>query len=79
MSGSLQSAIESEDDATLTLSVNDQDIRDVIELISLASGENIVVGKNVSGTISADFEDVTVAEAARGHRTAERIHLRSAR
>ncbi len=41
---------------------NELDVRQLLELISRRSGMNILVSPLVSGTITANFEGVTVEE-----------------
>ena len=41
---------------------NELDVRQLLELISRRSGMNILVSPKVSGTITANFEKVTIQE-----------------
>ncbi|UCD74987.1 MAG: hypothetical protein JSV91_14515 [Phycisphaerales bacterium] len=48
---------------TVTLQVNDTDLAQVLEMLSIQSKKNIITSKSVSATISANLFDVTFYEA----------------
>ena len=48
---------------TVTLQVNDTDLSQVLEMLSIQSKKNIITSKSVSATISANLFDVTFYEA----------------
>lgn len=48
---------------TVTLAVQDTDLAQVLEMLSIQSQKNIITSKNVSATISANLYDVTFYEA----------------
>ncbi|MDY7108380.1 MAG: hypothetical protein SYC29_07055, partial [Planctomycetota bacterium] len=48
---------------TVTLAVQDTDLSQVLEMLSIQSQKNIITSKNVSATISANLYDVTFYEA----------------
>jgi len=48
---------------TVTLAVNDTDLAQVLEMLSIQSQKNIITSRNVSATISANLYDVTFYEA----------------
>jgi type IV pilus assembly protein PilQ len=47
----------------ITIEFKDVDIKEVIDTIAMASGANIVVGREVTGTITVRFKDVPWREA----------------
>jgi type IV pilus assembly protein PilQ len=51
------------DYGTVTLAVQDTDLAQVLEMLSIQSQKNIITSKNVSATISANLYDVTFYEA----------------
>ncbi|MBX3414868.1 MAG: secretin and TonB N-terminal domain-containing protein [Pirellulales bacterium] len=52
-----------EGDANLHINIQNEDLRDVLELLSKQSGLNILASKNVGGSVSAVLNNVTVDEA----------------
>jgi len=46
-----------------TLTIQEADIKQVLEMFAELSGRNIVVGRSVSGTVSASLNDVSIEEA----------------
>ncbi len=48
---------------TVTLAVQDTDLAQVLEMLSIQTQKNIITSKNVSATISANLYDVTFYEA----------------
>ncbi len=56
-------AVEVTDYGTVTLAVQDTDLAQVLEMLSIQSQKNIITSKNVSATISANLYDVTFYEA----------------
>ena len=46
----------------ITTHINELDVRQLLELISRRSGMNILVSPKVTGTITANFEKVTIQE-----------------
>ncbi|MHC5114100.1 MAG: type II secretion system protein GspD [Planctomycetota bacterium] len=48
---------------TVTLAVQDTDLAQVLEMLSIQSQKNIITSRNVSATISANLYDVTFYEA----------------
>ncbi|MBT8485404.1 MAG: hypothetical protein HKO59_06085 [Phycisphaerales bacterium] len=48
---------------TVTLAVQDTDLAQVLEMLSIQSQKNIITSKNVSATISANLYDVTFHQA----------------
>lgn len=46
-----------------SLQIQDTDIRRVLETLAQLSGESILVSKSVSGTVSANLQDVTIEQA----------------
>jgi len=55
--------VEVSDYGTVTLAVQDTDLAQVLEMLSIQSQKNIITSKNVSATISANLFDVTFHEA----------------
>lgn len=55
--------VEVSDFGTVTLAVQDTDLAQVLEMLSIQSQKNIITSKNVSATISANLFDVTFYEA----------------
>jgi type IV pilus assembly protein PilQ len=51
------------DYGTVDLAVQDTDLAQVLEMLSIQGRKNIIVGKNVSATVSANLYDVTFYEA----------------
>jgi len=51
------------DYGTVTLTVKDTDLAQVLEMLSIQSKRNIITSKNVSATVSANLYDVTFDEA----------------
>jgi len=49
--------------ALISLDVQDADVRDVLRLLSVESGMNIVFGPEITGSVSATLRDVTLEEA----------------
>ncbi|MBL8857908.1 MAG: hypothetical protein JNL28_05340 [Planctomycetes bacterium] len=47
----------------VSIQIKDQDIRNVIELIATSANANVVVGKEVAGSVSVRFNDVPWREA----------------
>lgn len=47
----------------VTIQIKDKDIRDVIDLIATGANANVVVGKEVTGSVSVRFNDVPWREA----------------
>ena len=54
--------IQFDRDGLISLHTNELDVRTLLELISRRSGLNILVSPKVSGTITANFEKVTIQE-----------------
>ncbi|MGA7502145.1 MAG: hypothetical protein WBX00_36090, partial [Isosphaeraceae bacterium] len=54
--------IQFDRDGLISLHTNELDVRQLLELISRRSGMNILVSPKVSGTITANFEKVTIQE-----------------
>lgn len=52
-----------EGDANLHINIQNEDLRDVLELLSKQSGLNILASKNVGGSVSAVLNNVSVDEA----------------
>ena len=52
--------IQFDRDGLITMHTNELDVRQLLELISRRSGMNILVSPNVQGTITANFEKVTL-------------------
>lgn len=52
-----------EGDGNLHINIQNEDLRDVLELLSKQSGLNILASKNVGGTVSAVLNNVSVDEA----------------
>ena len=50
-------------DVLIQLDVQDADIRDVLRLLSMESGMNIVFGPEITGPVSATMRDVSLEEA----------------
>jgi type II secretory pathway component GspD/PulD (secretin) len=48
------------DDGLVTMHTNELDVRQLLELLSRRSGMNILISPKVTGTITANFEGVTV-------------------
>lgn len=59
----LPSPNQGEGDDSLHINIQNEDIRDVLELLSKQSGLNILASKNVGGTVSAVLNNVSVDEA----------------
>jgi type IV pilus secretin PilQ/predicted competence protein len=55
--------VDVDDLGTVTLTVKDTDLAQVLEMLAIQSRKNIITSKNVSGTISANLYDVTFYEA----------------
>lgn len=55
--------IVGEGDAHLSITIQGEDIRRVLELLSEQGGLNILAGKSVAGTVSASLKDVTITAA----------------
>jgi type IV pilus assembly protein PilQ len=51
------------DYGTVDLAVQDTDLHQVLEMLSIQGRKNIITGKNVSATVSANLYDVTFYEA----------------
>lgn len=49
-------------DQRFDVSIHDQNVRDVFEEISSATGVPVILSENVNGRVSADFEQATVPE-----------------
>ncbi|MHC4775061.1 MAG: hypothetical protein ACYTBR_07325, partial [Planctomycetota bacterium] len=56
-------AVNVTDYGTVDLAVQDTDLAQVLEMLSIQGRKNIIVGKNVSATVSANLYDVTFYEA----------------
>ncbi|MCP3905357.1 MAG: hypothetical protein GY715_17150, partial [Planctomycetes bacterium] len=56
-------AVQMTDYGTVTLAVQDTDLAQVLEMLSIQSQKNIITSRNVSATISANLYDVTFYEA----------------
>ena len=54
--------IQFDRDGLISMHTNELDVRQLLELISRRSGMNILVSPKVSGTITANFEKVTIQE-----------------
>jgi type II secretory pathway component GspD/PulD (secretin) len=52
--------IQIDQDGLVTMHINELDLRKVLEFLSRRSGANILVSPRVSGTITANFEGVTL-------------------
>ena len=61
--GQDRESVEVTDYGTVTLAVQDTDLAQVLEMLSIQSQKNIITSKNVSATISANLYDVTFYEA----------------
>jgi type IV pilus assembly protein PilQ len=61
--GKAEQRVEVTDYDTVTLAVQDTDLAQVLEMLSIQSHKNIITSKNVSATISANLYDVTFYEA----------------
>jgi len=59
----LKGKVKVSDQMLVDLHVKDQNITDVLELLSIQSQKNIIASKSVSGKISADLYNVTFYEA----------------
>ncbi len=55
--------VQVDDYGTVTLTVKDTDLAQVLEMLSIQSRKNIITSKSVSATISANLYDVTFYEA----------------
>ena len=55
--------VQATDYGTVTLAVQDIDLAQVLEMLSIQTQRNIIASKNVSATISANLYDVTFHEA----------------
>jgi type IV pilus secretin PilQ/predicted competence protein len=62
---SSQQQIEFDRNGLITMHTNELDVRQLLELISRRSGMNILISPRVSGTITANFEGVTLQELFR--------------
>jgi type IV pilus assembly protein PilQ len=58
-----EAGVEMTDYGTVTLAVQDTDLAQVLEMLSIQSQKNIITSKSVSATISANLYDVTFYEA----------------
>ncbi|MEW4568910.1 hypothetical protein AB1L88_13680 [Tautonia sp. JC769] len=61
--GILPEALPDEEQPKLSLRVNNQDIRQALELLAAQAGVNIIPSRGVSGTVSITLEDVTFDRA----------------
>lgn len=61
--GGLPEALPDEEQPTLSLRVNNQDIRQALELLATQAGVNIIPSQGVSGSVSITLEDVTFDRA----------------
>ncbi|WP_161602547.1 secretin and TonB N-terminal domain-containing protein [Tautonia marina] len=61
--GGLPEALPDADQPTLSLRVNNQDIRQALELLAAQAGVNIIPSQGVSGSVSITLEDVTFDRA----------------
>jgi len=59
----LQGQVEVSAYSTVDIHVQNTDLAKVLQMLSIQSQRNIIVSKNVSGTVSADLYDVTFFEA----------------
>lgn len=61
--GAQNDTVEVSEQGTVTLTVKDTDLAQVLEMLSIQSRKNIITSKQVSATISANLYDVTFYEA----------------
>ncbi|WP_169979074.1 hypothetical protein [Tautonia rosea] len=61
--GALPEALPEEEQPRLSLRVNNQDIRQALELLAAQAGVNIIPSQGVSGSVSIVLEDVTFDRA----------------
>lgn len=62
-SSDLEGKVEVSAYSTVDIHVQNTDLAKVLQMLSIQSQRNIIVSKNVSGTVSADLYDVTFFEA----------------
>ncbi|MCA9114043.1 MAG: hypothetical protein KDA79_03090 [Planctomycetaceae bacterium] len=55
-----------EDSETFTLQIQDTEISQVLEMLGQMAGMNILAGRGVNGTVSANLQNVTVEQALDG-------------
>jgi len=60
--GDASGNVKANDFGTVTISVQDTDLAQVLEMLSIQTKKNIIASKNVSATISANLYDVTFYE-----------------
>lgn len=59
----LDGSVEVSSYSTVDIHVQNTDLARVLQMLSIQSSRNIIISKNVSGTVSADLYDVTFFEA----------------